>query len=78
MSQKITTPYGYPMPPAPRHSVTTHMPTWKTLMDFVENPPAVVGKLKNAYPRLVPHADVRSVSVRCPILSRTQPSLIVD
>lgn len=32
-------------------------------MDFVENPPSVVGKLKSAYPRLVPHADIKSVGL---------------
>lgn len=62
MSVKITTPFGHAVPPAPRHSVTVHMPTWQAIQTFIANPVKVIASLKNVYPRMKPHQDIVEVS----------------
>jgi len=62
MSAKITTPFGHAVPPAPRHSVTVHIPTWEAIQTFVANPPRFIASLKNVYPRMKPHKDIAEVS----------------
>ena len=62
MSAKITTPFGYPVPPAPRHSVTVHMGPWENAQKYGADSRSVIASFKNAYPRMKPHRDIASVS----------------
>ncbi|PVH75697.1 PLP-dependent transferase [Cadophora sp. DSE1049] len=62
MSTKVATQVGHPVPPAPRHSVTVHMPTWKDVENFAEDPAAAVATYKNTYPRMAPHRDIGELS----------------
>ena len=50
MSTKITTRLGVPVPPAPRHSVTTHIPTWKDVESSADNSAAAVATYQIEYP----------------------------
>ena len=70
MSAKITTPFGHPVPPAPRHSVTVHMGPWENAEKYGADSRSVIASFKNAYPRMKPHKDIASVSsttyaIRC-------------
>lgn len=63
MSARITTEFGQAVPPAPRHAVTVHMgPEWENAVQFGADPPSVVAKFKNTYPRTRPHRDIAQVS----------------
>jgi len=62
MSAKIQTLWGYAIPPAPRHAVTVHMPSWETIVRFAERDPALMASFKSMYPRMMPHKDVKEVS----------------
>lgn len=57
----ILTPAYHAVPPAPRHSVTTHMPGWQFLLEFLEFKPEFFDRFKSMYPRIVFHADVKEV-----------------
>ncbi|KIX07119.1 uncharacterized protein Z518_05096 [Rhinocladiella mackenziei CBS 650.93] len=58
MSAKITTPYGHAVPPASRHSVTVHMPTWENVERYGADSRSVIATFQNAYPRMKPHRDI--------------------
>ncbi|KAI5859406.1 pyridoxal phosphate-dependent transferase [Durotheca rogersii] len=62
MSGSITTPFGHAVPPAPRHSVTVHMPGWETVEKFASDPASVIGTFQNVYPRMKPHQDIADLS----------------
>ncbi|PHH66732.1 hypothetical protein CDD81_5864 [Ophiocordyceps australis] len=62
MSAPITTPFGHAIPPAPRHSVTVHMPGWAAAERFAYDVGSLVASFKNAYPRMKPHPDITSLS----------------
>ncbi|OAX84021.1 hypothetical protein ACJ72_01618 [Emergomyces africanus] len=63
MSAKITTRFGEAVPPAPRHSVTVHMPGWDNIEKFGDNPPSVIETFKNSYPRMKPHQDIAALAM---------------
>ncbi|RFU24206.1 hypothetical protein B7463_g12135, partial [Scytalidium lignicola] len=58
MSAKITTKFGHAVPPAPRHSVTVHMPGWQNVEKFAADSRSVITTFNNAYPRMKPHKDI--------------------
>jgi cystathionine gamma-synthase len=62
MSAKITTQFGHAVPPAPRHSVTVHMPTWQNVERRGANSASVIATFKTAYARMKPHSDIADVS----------------
>ena len=62
MSVKITTPFGHAVPPAPRHAVTFHMPTWQDAERLGNDPASFIATLTNAYPRIKVHPDIGAVS----------------
>lgn len=65
MSAKITTEFGQAVPPAPRHAVTVHMGyEWENAVQFAVDPPSVIAKFKNTYPRTRPHRDIVQVSLK--------------
>lgn len=57
----IATPPFHAVPPAPRHLVTTHMPGWQFLLEFLEFKPEFFDRFKSMYPRIIFHADVKEV-----------------
>jgi len=61
MPSKITTEFGHAVPPAPRHSVTVHMPGWENVEKYGSNSAAVIAGFQNAYPRMKPHKDIADV-----------------
>ncbi|KAL2062051.1 hypothetical protein VTL71DRAFT_6317 [Oculimacula yallundae] len=62
MSAKITTKFGDAVPPAPRHAITAHMPTWEDVEKFAQDPPAAMQNFASVYPRLGRHRDVIKLS----------------
>ncbi|CZS91414.1 hypothetical protein WAI453_011674 [Rhynchosporium graminicola] len=62
MSAKITTRFGAAVPPAPRHSVTCHMPTWDDAEKFAADPVASTRDFTSVYPRLGQHPDILKLS----------------
>ncbi|RYP61576.1 hypothetical protein DL769_007641 [Monosporascus sp. CRB-8-3] len=62
MSAKITTPPGHAVPPAPRHSVTVHLPTWENVEKYGADSSVVIATFHNAYPRMKPHRDITDLS----------------
>ncbi|KAI1477592.1 PLP-dependent transferase [Daldinia eschscholtzii] len=63
MSRKITTRPGYAVPPAPRHSVTVHLPTWENVEKYGSDSSTFIANFHNAYPRMKPHRDIADLSV---------------
>lgn len=61
MSIKIETEIFCGIPPAPRHSITTHMPGWDVLLRFMERDPTIMTSFKSMYPRMMPHKDIKEV-----------------
>ncbi|PHH91476.1 hypothetical protein CDD83_315 [Cordyceps sp. RAO-2017] len=59
---EIKTRYGEAVPPAPRHSVTVHMPGFETAEKFGSDPASVVSTFKNVYPRMKPHRDIERLA----------------
>ncbi|KAL7625717.1 hypothetical protein AAE478_004940 [Parahypoxylon ruwenzoriense] len=62
MSASISTPFGHAIPPAPRHSVTVHMPGWEIVEKFGSDPASVLATLENVYPRMRPHKDIADLA----------------
>ncbi|MCJ1247551.1 hypothetical protein MMC30_004765 [Trapelia coarctata] len=62
MSTKIQTLWGDSIPPAPRHAITVHMPSWETVVRFAERDPALMASFKKMYPRMIPHSDVKELT----------------
>lgn len=58
---KIETPWSHPLPPAPRHSVTSHIPGWKALVKLSERDPVHLSKIVSIYPRILLHRDCAQV-----------------
>ncbi len=63
MANRITTPFGQAVPPAPRHAVTVHMPGWQSVQKYGADPRSVIATFSNAYPRAKPHRDIASVGL---------------
>ncbi|KAF4628258.1 hypothetical protein G7Y89_g9893 [Cudoniella acicularis] len=61
MSAKLETPFGCAIPPATRHAITFHMPSWSNLMRFVEKDHTLFTELKSVYPRMVLHSDIKTL-----------------
>jgi cystathionine gamma-synthase len=77
MSAKITTQFGHAVPPAPRHSVTVHMPTWQNVERYGADSASVIATFKNAYPRMKPHKDIADVSsAGCDPVNFPRPALL--
>ncbi|KAF4472873.1 PLP-dependent transferase [Fusarium albosuccineum] len=53
----VDTPWSHSLPPAPRHSVTSHMSGWKALVKLSERDPAHLSKIVSIYPRILLHKD---------------------
>ncbi|OCT53515.1 cystathionine gamma-synthase [Cladophialophora carrionii] len=58
MAAEIQTPMGTALPPAPRHAITVHLPTWRSIERFNDRDPSLFAQLKSMYPRFVLHRDV--------------------
>ncbi|KAH8810783.1 pyridoxal phosphate-dependent transferase [Xylogone sp. PMI_703] len=65
MSAKITTKFGHAVPPAPRHSVTVHMPGWENIEKYAADSRAVIATFDNVYPRMRPHKDIAASASEC-------------
>jgi cystathionine gamma-synthase len=61
MAAEIQTEWFGPLPPAPRHAITLHMPLWSNLLKFMDKDPELFAKFKSMYPRIIPHKDVKEV-----------------
>ena len=57
----IDTPYYTSLPPAARHAITTHMPTWDLAVEFSKLEPAFFTRFKDMYPRMLLHKDIKEV-----------------
>ncbi|KIW15914.1 hypothetical protein PV08_05964 [Exophiala spinifera] len=65
MSAKITTLPGHAIPPAPRHAITTHLPSWEMLLRFAKDKdPEVINMLESMYPRMILHRDVKELMTK--------------
>ncbi|KAI0451114.1 PLP-dependent transferase [Xylaria acuta] len=62
MSSRITTGLGQAVPPANRHSVTVHMPTWADVERYGQDSAALAATFQNVYPRMRPHDDIANLS----------------
>lgn len=62
MSVEIQTAFGHALPPAPRHAITTHVPTWRSLERFRDHDPELMRSFKSMYPRFWIHPDILQVS----------------
>ncbi|OCK82085.1 cystathionine gamma-synthase, converts cysteine into cystathionine, partial [Lepidopterella palustris CBS 459.81] len=62
MSAKIETPSGHAIPPAPRHSITVHLPKWSSVLRFVERDPTLMATFKSMYPRMMIHRDIKMLT----------------
>lgn len=62
MSAKIQTLPGHALPPAPRHAITTHIPSWQSILRFRDGDPELMKIFKSMYPRFILHKDVLEVS----------------
>ena len=60
MSQ-VETPFGHALPPFPQHSITLHVPSWATILQFVDNAQQAISRVKSLYPRFGPFAEVKDV-----------------
>ena len=67
MSAKIQTPQGHAIPPAPRHSITVHLPGWASMLRFMDRDMELLSTLKSMYPRMMIHRDIKEVSFVPPI-----------
>jgi cystathionine gamma-synthase len=56
-----TTP-GTAVPPRPRHAITTHLPTWQAVLDFLDGKPELMMSLKDLYPRMMVHRDITALT----------------
>lgn len=54
---------GVPIPPT-RHGCAMCLPTWQSVIDYVERRDKVMRKLEAAYPRFVPHPDVAALMAK--------------
>jgi cystathionine gamma-synthase len=63
MRPKIETATGYPIPPAPRHSVTVHWPGWDNWAKVRDRHmyPTLMSEFHSIYPRVKVHADITEV-----------------
>lgn len=55
---EVTTTPGHAVPPFPRHAITTHLPTWQAVLDFIDRKPELMAMFKSMYPRMMLHKDV--------------------
>ncbi|KAI1130569.1 PLP-dependent transferase [Nemania abortiva] len=62
MSPRITLGFGEAVPPANRHSVTVHMPTWADVENYGEDSAALIPNFKNVYPRMRPNDDIGNLT----------------
>jgi cystathionine gamma-synthase len=75
MSTTIQTPFGTALAPAPRHAITVHVPSWQSMLDFVDQKPELLSQLQSMYPRFVLHKDV--LQVWAPVFTPVTPRLIL-
>ncbi|KAF8417332.1 pyridoxal phosphate-dependent transferase [Tirmania nivea] len=57
----IQTATFHAIPPAPRHAITAHLPTWESLIQFSKRESEFLAKFVNMYPRLSLHRDVKQL-----------------
>lgn len=69
MAARIQTEATCALPPAPRHSITTHLPGWPYLLRFIDRDPELMSSFKSMYPRMLMHVDVKEVKFTTSILS---------
>lgn len=55
---ELDTVSGTAVPPKPRHAITTHLPSWQAILDFIDRKPELMMTLKNMYPRMMVHGDI--------------------
>lgn len=57
----IQTASFHALPPAPRHAITTHLPTWEAMIQFTRQEPEFLAKFVDMYPRFFPHKDIKQL-----------------
>lgn len=57
----IQTASFHALPPAPRHAITTHLPTWEAMLQFTQQDPEFLAKFVDMYPRILPHKDIKEL-----------------
>jgi cystathionine gamma-synthase len=57
----LETPNFHAIPPAPRHSVTSHLHGWDNFAKVFEFNLEFLGRFKSFYPRILLHRDVKQV-----------------
>ncbi|KAJ8128599.1 hypothetical protein O1611_g5036 [Lasiodiplodia mahajangana] len=62
MSAQITLGLGQAVPPANRHSITVHMPTWADVERYGEDSASLIANFENVYPRMRPNDDIARLS----------------
>lgn len=56
--------FGHAVPPYPKHAITTHVPTWQAMLDFIDRKPDIMGALKSMYPRMMVHPEIKELTTR--------------
>ncbi|OHE96504.1 cystathionine gamma-synthase [Colletotrichum orchidophilum] len=69
----IDTLWSHPLPPAPRHAVTSHIPGWKALVKLAERDPVHLSKVVSMYPRILLHKDCARLGEHIIKLSGLEP-----
>ncbi|KAI1742720.1 PLP-dependent transferase [Xylaria scruposa] len=62
MSPQITLALGQAVPPATRHSITVHMPTWADVERYGEDSTTFIANFQNVYPRMRPNDEIARLS----------------
>lgn len=70
MSLKVETPFGHAAPAFAGHSdghaITSHMPKWQSILDFVDRKPELFASFVNMYPRVMLQKPVKEVGITIP------------
>jgi cystathionine gamma-synthase len=61
MAPKILTEHFGSIPPHPHHAITVHLPKWEYTLKFMNKDMEFLKKLKNMYPRMMIHEDLKEV-----------------
>lgn len=63
----VETPSYHAIPPAPGHTndhaITTHMPGWELVLEFIQRNPDFFKRFVDMYPRFVLHKDIKKASL---------------
>ncbi|KAF8420977.1 cystathionine gamma-synthase, converts cysteine into cystathionine [Tirmania nivea] len=57
----IQTATFHALPPAPRHAITTHLPTWECMIQLSKLEPEFLANFVDMYPRILLHKDIKQL-----------------